>query len=692
MEIASHAHADCRSVSFLRRPGGRRRSRRRRHRSRNGRTRRLQIAPAGGRDGQQVLGRRVRACVRGGAAASISDSSARLTDSRRHGRNGGAVRTPFVPSPGLLEWLEHVASLVADAFCMSTNHQICASFACADLCRASSRSFEDTRDVGWHLAAAREAIGRAPGFARRCRPASHWRSCALRRLQARRRVRRSARGARGIALEIPAGRRGRAAYGRGPSAQDAARRADDRRRSIGCSFADGMPPPSARCAARSAAFDRRGDWIRAGDAANDARQTAARSGPGCPMRRRHSKRHIRYFQRGHAAAGPSTRRIHARPRADGSGALERTRSRRAGRPIPQRRPCAVPNRFCLPASPSRGTCSGRNAMPTHAIDPRVDHTSRRCGCTACAIGAWWRDCVSRRMPCPTRGRRLERARPMTCGVSPELESIVRSAEATVQAAARRSRGAPRFMSRRDWRPLVPRTCRCRRSSSSLCRSRASSPAERLGAARAAARHLEHVREGVIPPLLKISNQICAERTGQSRPLARESAARFQIAIPEAASPSSMVCVNLLTLSHQIDDEADALRARLQPFASTRMPSASESSRAHGGVTRLVGRCGDVGEPMAQRAINVGQPIRPERAGALGGRRGASPIPGAPHRRDGVPVDHRRPRQRGARSGVRRGCSRGVRTAGLCARRAAECAGCRGTSVRSRRRQPGHRAK
>ena len=207
---------------------------------------------------------------------------------------------------------------------------------------------------------------------------------------------------------------------------------------------------------------------------------------------------------------------------------------------------------------------------------------------------------------------LERARPMTCGAAPEVESIIRCSEAAVQArlgdleALRIHVAAGLAAARTAHLPL--QTIKLR-----LVYVEGLIAAERVGAARTAAKHLEHIREGVIPPLLK--SRIKSVLKGLDRvPLARESAARFQIVDPGGGVAELDGLRGLLALSHQADDEADALARAATAIRRHTHALGVGIFGCHGGVTRLAASAGAVGESMAQRAINVGQPIVPERAG------------------------------------------------------------------------------
>jgi transcriptional regulator with AAA-type ATPase domain len=205
---------------------------------------------------------------------------------------------------------------------------------------------------------------------------------------------------------------------------------------------------------------------------------------------------------------------------------------------------------------------------------------------------------------------VERSRPVACGLSPEVESIIRLCEATVQArlgdleAARMHVSAGLAAARAAHLPL--QTIRLK-----LVHVEGLIAAERRGAARAAARHLTTLRRGGIPALLK--SRVDAVLAGLDRACVtsvRESAPRFQ-AVETGSGFAELDGVrDLLALSHQFDDEADALGRAAGAIRKQIHASGVGIFGCHGSATSLFAAAGSVSEPVAQRAINIGQPIAP----------------------------------------------------------------------------------
>ena len=100
---------------------------------------------------------------------------------------------------------------------------------------------------------------------------------------------------------------------------------------------------------------------------------------------------------------------------------------------------------------------------------------------------------------------LERARPLTCGVSPAIESIVR-VRSHRSGAARRSRGAADSCRGRPGGRACRASAVADDQAEARATSRASSAAERWAHARAAAKHLEHIRERRHPAAFEIAHR------------------------------------------------------------------------------------------------------------------------------------------------------------------------------------------
>jgi transcriptional regulator with AAA-type ATPase domain len=206
---------------------------------------------------------------------------------------------------------------------------------------------------------------------------------------------------------------------------------------------------------------------------------------------------------------------------------------------------------------------------------------------------------------------VERARPMACAVSPALESIIRCCEASVQSrlgdldAVRLHVSAGLAAARAAHLPL--QTIRLK-----AVHVEGLITAGRHGAARAAARHLRNIPDRSIPTLLKWRlDHVLAGLDRVSS--ARESPARFQ-AVESGSGCTELDGVrDLLALSHQIEDEADALGRAATAIRKQIRASGVGIFAARGNATSLVVSAGTSSEATAQRAINIGQPIAPHPA-------------------------------------------------------------------------------
>ena len=150
------------------------------------------------------------------------------------------------------------------------------------------------------------------------------------------------------------------------------------------------------------------------------------------MQRPRSKKLTIIFSRDRRAVRPSTQRFYVGLAQTDLGELSRGRADVSRSPYRQPRPCAVPSRCCLPASPSRGRCSGRNGRRMRG---RFWSRLTPAGDAVCCARYW---CLVARLQehgdaLSDAWHAVERARPMSCGISPVLESLVRLQEASVQA-------------------------------------------------------------------------------------------------------------------------------------------------------------------------------------------------------------------------------------------------------------------
>jgi len=216
---------------------------------------------------------------------------------------------------------------------------------------------------------------------------------------------------------------------------------------------------------------------------------------------------------------------------------------------------------------------------------------------------------------------VERARRAANGGSPGLESLIRLCEARVQArlgdveALRLHVAAGLAAARCAHLPLQAIRLR-------LVHVDGLVRAQRPGSARSSVKHLGAIRQGAVPPLLK-SRIDSVLKTLDSPPTARESVARFQVEGSGCDVAELDGVRNLLALSHQLEDEAEAL-VRVATAVRRHTHAAGVGIfGSHSAVTRLVGASGSSSEQLAQRAINVGQPVVPGPAG--GWMEGAIPI-------------------------------------------------------------------
>ena len=138
-----------------------------------------------------------------------------------------------------------------------------------------------------------------------------------------------------------------------------------------------------------------------------------------------------------------------------------------------------------------------------------------------------------------RGGSSERARPAASALSPGIESIVRECEAAVQGglgdvdALRIHVTSGLAAARAAHLPLQAVKLRVTYVEGLI-------RAERMAQARAAARHLAHIRRGAIPPLLK-SRIDAALSALQNTPSVHESAARFHVHRQFAAGSGATTC-------------------------------------------------------------------------------------------------------------------------------------------------------
>lgn len=141
---------------------------------------------------------------------------------------------------------------------------------------------------------------------------------------------------------------------------------------------------------------------------------------------------------------------------------------------------------------------------------------------------------------------------------------------------------------------------------------------RAGHASAARRMMGHLsalaRRRTVPPLLKSHIATSLKMLEQPSPNEGARAAREAIVVDEERGEIDRVR-SLLSLSHQFEDEAEAL-ARVATAMRRHIHAAGVGVfGSRSSVTRMVASSGICSEQPAQRAIGIGQPIPPGQAGA-----------------------------------------------------------------------------
>jgi transcriptional regulator with AAA-type ATPase domain len=214
---------------------------------------------------------------------------------------------------------------------------------------------------------------------------------------------------------------------------------------------------------------------------------------------------------------------------------------------------------------------------------------------------------------PDARQAVERARPGIAPTSPEIEALVRLWEATVQArlgdleALNVHVTAGLAAARAAHLPLQVVRLKLAHVEGLVRTGRSS-------AARSAARHLLHIRQGAVPPLLRRRIESALKGLNGTA-MAHETTSPFQADSLSSGVEELDGLRSLLALSHQPEDEADVLTRAATAIRRHTHAAGIGIFGAADGVTRLVGASGSASSSMAQRSINVGQPIVPERAGS-----------------------------------------------------------------------------
>lgn len=213
-------------------------------------------------------------------------------------------------------------------------------------------------------------------------------------------------------------------------------------------------------------------------------------------------------------------------------------------------------------------------------------------------------------------RLVQRARPPASSLSPAIESVVRECEAAVQGtlgdvdAMRMHVTYGLAAARAAHLPLQAIKLRVTYVEGLIS-------ADRRAQARAAARHLGRIRSGAIPPLLKSRVDDVLSRLSQP-PSAHEAPACFQATTcaPIGNDVQDLDGLrDLLTSAHQLEDENEALT---RAAAVIRRHTHAVGVGIFGwqvSAARLFAATGTCGDALARRSIDIGQPIRPEPAGS-----------------------------------------------------------------------------
>ena len=210
-------------------------------------------------------------------------------------------------------------------------------------------------------------------------------------------------------------------------------------------------------------------------------------------------------------------------------------------------------------------------------------------------------------------RAVGRARSPAAILSPGIESVIRECEAAIQAtlgdvdALRVHVTNGLAAARAAHLPLQALKLRLTYVGGLI-------KAERLGQARAAARHLGDLRSGAVPPLLK--SHIDSVLTGLNKTAsAHESAAPFHATAFATDVQDLDGLRDLLAHAHRLEDESDALTRAATAIRRHTHAAGAGIFGWHSSTPKLVASSGPASETMARRSIDIAQSIRPERAGS-----------------------------------------------------------------------------
>jgi two-component system response regulator HydG len=213
-------------------------------------------------------------------------------------------------------------------------------------------------------------------------------------------------------------------------------------------------------------------------------------------------------------------------------------------------------------------------------------------------------------------RLVERARPAASDLSPAIECVIRECEAGIQGrlgdidALRTHVTHGLEAARAAHLPLQAIRLRLAHIDGLI-------RAERRAQARAAARHLEHIRSGAVPPLLKSRIDDVLNRLKTS-PSVHESPVRFHVTtlLPLNTDVQDLDGLrDLLATCHQFEDEREALTRAATAIRRHTHAVGVGIFGWHASAPRLLASCGMSDETTARRSIHIGQPIRPECVGS-----------------------------------------------------------------------------
>ena len=215
-------------------------------------------------------------------------------------------------------------------------------------------------------------------------------------------------------------------------------------------------------------------------------------------------------------------------------------------------------------------------------------------------------------------RLVGRARPAASALSPAIESIVRDCEAAVQGglgdidALRIHVTNGLAAARIAHLPLQAVKLRVTYVEGLI-------RAERMAQARAAARHLAHIRRGAIPALLKTRIDAALSAL-HNTPSVHESAARFHVttSAPLTNDVQDLDGLrDLLASSHQLKDESEALTRAATAIRRHTHGTGVSIFGWHASTPRLFASSGAAGDTTARRSIDIGQ-LHPSRARSAAG--------------------------------------------------------------------------